>query len=210
VRERLRIARGGPVFELVFIVAIAISLALAVPAYAVKPFQIPSESMEPTLDVGQRVLVNRLSTRLGDDPEPGDVVVFHPPANATEQGLPECGAPPGARNDGQVCPESGSRESDQAFIKRVVAGPGDTLTVKDGIPIVNGEPFQGDWQIIPCGSTPGCDFPTPITVPDDHYFTMGDNRPDSKDSRYWGPVPRAWIIGQAFMTYWPPDRIGTL
>ena len=210
MRGRLGAARRGSVFELVFIVAIAISLALAVQAYAVKPFQIPSESMEPTLDVGQRVLVNRLSTRLGDDPDPGDVVVFYPPANATAPGLPECGAPPGTRRDGQVCPEPGSEESDQAFIKRVVAGPGDTLAIKNGIPIVNGEPFRGDWQIIPCGSARGCDFPNPITVPDDQYFMMGDNRPDSQDSRYWGPVPRDWIIGKAILTYWPPGRIGTL
>jgi signal peptidase I len=207
---RLLAIRRGPVFELVFIAALAIGLALAVQAYAVKPFQIPSESMEPTLDIGQRVLVNRFSTRLGDDPEPGEVVVFHPPANATEQGLPACGAPPGSRREGQACPEPGSDESDQAFIKRVVAGPGDTLAIKDGIPIVNGKPFEGDWQIIPCRGAAGCDFPTPITVPDDHFFMMGDNRPNSKDSRFWGAVPGDWIIGQAFLTYWPPDRVGTL
>jgi signal peptidase I len=210
MRGRLRPVRRGSVFELVFVVAIAISLALAVQAYAVKPFQIPSESMEPTLDVGQRVLVNRLSTRLGDEPDPGDVVVFHPPANATEPGLRECGAPPVTRRDGQVCPQPGSEESDQAFIKRVVAGPGDTLAIKNGIPIVNGERFRGDWQIIPCGPVRGCDFPTPITVPDDQYFMMGDNRPDSRDSRYWGPVPKDWIIGKAILTYWPPSRVGTL
>jgi signal peptidase I len=210
VRERLLAVRRGPVFELVFVVAVAIGLALTVQAYAVKPFQIPSASMEPTLDIGQRVLVNRFSTRLGEDPERGDVVVFHPPANATDGGLPECGAPPGTRREGQVCPEPGSTESDLAFIKRVVAGPGDTLAVRDGIPIVNGQPFEGDWQTIPCRGAEGCNFPTQITVPADHYFVMGDNRPNSKDSRFWGPVPRPWIIGQAFFTYWPPDRVGTL
>lgn len=210
MRARLLALRKAPVFELVFVIAVAIGLALAVQAYAVKPFQIPSASMEPTLDIGQRVLVNRFSTRLGGDPEPGDVVVFHPPANATDGGLPECGAAPGTRREGQVCPEPGSNESDVAFIKRVVAGPGDTLAVRDGIPIVNGRPFEGDWQTIPCRDAEGCDFPTPITVPADHYFVMGDNRPNSKDSRFWGPVPRPWIIGQAFVTYWPPDRVGTL
>jgi signal peptidase I len=186
--DRLLAIRRGPVFELVFIVVIAIGLALAVQAYAVKPFQIPSESMEPTLDIGQRVLVNRFSTRLGDDPEPGEVVVFHPPVNATGGAPSECEVPSDDRK-GQVCPEPGPEESDQAFIKRVVAGPGDTLSVRDGIPIVNGQPFQGDWQIIPCHGASGCDFPTPITVPQDHYFMMGDNRPNSDDSRFWGPVP---------------------
>src|ERR1044072_4217139 len=98
--ERLLAVRRGPVFELVFIVAVAVGLALAVQAYAVKPYQIPSESMEPTLDIGQRVLVNRFSTRLGGDPEPGDIVVFHPPATATNGAPDECGAPTGERRDG--------------------------------------------------------------------------------------------------------------
>src|SRR5215208_5974820 len=101
--------------------------------------------MEPTLDIGQRVLVNRFSTRLGDDPDPGDVVVFHPPANAVGDGLPECSTPNSSREDGQVCPTAGSGEADETYIKRVVAGPGDRLKVVDGTPIVNGEPFEGDW-----------------------------------------------------------------
>ena len=66
------------------IVALAIGLALGIQAFVVKPYQIPSESMEPTLDVGQRVLVNRVFTRLGSDPKPGDIVVFHPPEGAEE------------------------------------------------------------------------------------------------------------------------------
>lgn len=202
--------RRAPIFELAFTVLVAVGLAFAVQAYAVKPFEIPSESMEPTLDIGQRVLVDRFSTRLGDDPEPGDVVVFYPPANATDHSLPACGTPAGTRREGQPCPQAGELRSAQTFIKRVVAGPGDTLTIRDGTPIVDGEPLRGDWRTIPCRGASGCDFTTPITVPDDEYFVMGDNRPDSFDSRYWGPVPRAWIIGRAFLTYWPPDRVGTL
>ena len=93
------------------------------------------------------------------------------------------------------------------FIKRVVAGPGDTLRIEDGHPIVNGEPVEE-----PTSSAlrrpASCDFPKEITIPADHYFMMGDNRGSSDDSRFWGPVPRDWIIGKAFATYWPPDRIG--
>ncbi len=99
---------------------------------------------------------------------------------------------------------------DQAFIKRVVAGPGDELTIINGIPIVNGKKVEGDWDIVPCGRAADCDYPTPITIPDDSYFMMGDNRPGSDDSRFWGPVPRDWIIGHAVATYWPPNRIGGL
>jgi signal peptidase I len=95
------------------------------------------------------------------------------------------------------------------FIKRVVAGPGDTLSIENGTPIVNGEALEEDYTR-PCRGLGGCDFKTEITIPEDHYFMMGDNRGASDDSRYWGPVPREWIIGEAFSTYWPPDRIGLL
>jgi len=192
------------VVEVVVIVALAIGLALGIKAFLVKPYQIPSESMEPTLDVGQRVLVNRIFTRLGDDPDRGDVVVFHPPAGADNN---QCGAP---QKKGQACSMPTSEEGDTNFIKRVVGLPGDTLAIKNGIPIVNGKPYEGDFDIRPCHGLGDCDFPTPITIPPDHYFMMGDNRGASDDSRFWGPVPRDWIIGQAFFTYWPPDRIGTL
>jgi signal peptidase I len=192
------------VVEVVVIVVLAIGLALGIQAFLVKPYQIPSESMEPTLDVGQRVLVNRIFTRLGDDPDRGDVVVFHPPAGADNN---QCGAP---QKKGEACGMPTSEEGDTNFIKRVVGLPGDKLAIKNGIPIINGEPYEGDFDIRPCHGLGDCDFPTPITIPPDHYFMMGDNRGASDDSRFWGPVPRDWIIGQAFFTYWPPDRIGTL
>ena len=199
----------GAVVELLVIVALAIGLALGIQAFVVKPYQIPSESMVPTLEVHQRVLVNRLTYKLGADPSPGDVVVFHPPVTAETgyTGGPQCTAP---REQGQVCPVNDPRESEENFIKRVVAGPGDTITIEKGIPIVNGEPFTGDWETRPCGNLGGCDFAQPMTVPPDHYFMMGDNRGSSDDSRYWGPVPRDWIIGSAIATYWPPDRVGLM
>jgi signal peptidase I len=189
---------------LVVIVALALGLALAIQAWIIKPYQIPSESMEPTLDVGQRVLVNRFIYHL-NDPSPGDIVVFHPPAGA-DNGT-ECGVQPKL---GEPCPRPTKAESSQNFIKRIVAGPGDTLAVKGGHPVVNGVEKKDEPYIIPCGNAAACNMPKPITIPPDHYFMMGDNRGASDDSRFWGPVPREWIIGEAFATYWPPDRIGTL
>jgi signal peptidase I len=184
----------------------AIGLALGIQAFVVKPYQIPSESMEPTLDPGQRVLVNRLSTKLGSDPEIGDVLVFHPPAGADPNAKTECGV---KRETGQACPMPTSEESEQNFIKRVVAGPGDRLYIEDGHPVVNGEVADEDF-IRRCGGVPVCDLPEEIVIPPDHYFMMGDNRGASDDSRYWGPVPRDSIIGKAFFTYWPPKSIGIL
>ena len=190
---------------MVVIVALALALALGIQAWVVKPYQIPSESMEPTLDVGQRILVNRFLYHF-TDPSIGDIVVFHPPAGA-DNGEPECGVKP---KDGEPCPEPTAAESSQNFIKRIVAGPGDTLSVKGGHPVVNGVEKKDESYILACGQAPACNMSKQIKIPPDHYFMMGDNRGASDDSRFWGPVPRDWIIGEAFATYWPPDRIGTL
>jgi signal peptidase I len=185
------------------IVGLAIGLALFIQAFIVKPYQIPSESMEPTLDVGQRVLVNRTLYHVRD-PEVGDVIVFHPPKGA-ESGN-ECGA---KKKPDQACPEPTPERSDTNFIKRIVAGPGDRVRIENGRPVVNGKVASEDF-IRPCGGGGACNLKKEITIPPDHYFMMGDNRGASDDSRYWGPVPRDWIIGQAFVTYWPPDRVGLL
>jgi signal peptidase I len=190
-------------FEIILIVAVALGLALGIQAFLVKPYRIPSESMLPTLVVGQRVLVNRIGNRFGD-PHVGDVTVFHPPSGA--ENANECGV---QHDQNQPCPTPTKTKAKVNFIKRIVAGPGDTLAIIDGHAIRNGkrqkEPF-----ILPCGGGEECNFPKPITVPPGHYFMMGDNRGASDDSRYWGPVPRDWIIGNAFATYWPPKRIGLL
>lgn len=164
--------------------------------------------MVPTLEEGQRILVNRFSYRLGADPSVGDVIVFHPPVGA-ERGN-QCGAPEAEREQGQPCPEPTPEMAETNFVKRVVAVGGDRLRIDKGIPIVDGEPVEGDWEIRPCRGIGGCDFETEITIPPDHYFMMGDNRGASDDSRYWGPIPRDWVIGKAFFTYWPPKRIGIL
>jgi signal peptidase I len=182
---------------------VALGLALAIQAWLVKPYQIPSQSMEPTLDVGQRVLVNRFLYHF-TDPGIGDIVVFHPPSGADVGG--ECGTQPAPE---QACAEPTATRSDQNFIKRIVAEPGDTLSIRNGHPVVNGVEKTDEPYTMPCGPSGGaCNLPKPIVIPPDHYFMMGDNRGASQDSRFWGPVPREWIIGKAFATYWPPDRIG--
>jgi signal peptidase I len=183
---------------------------LAIQAWLIKPYQIPSQSMEPTLDVGQRVLVNRFLYHF-TDPKPGDIVVFHPPKGAdsgTECGVTVKGQEP--VEVGMPCPKPTPEESSQNFIKRIVAGPGDTLSVRNGHPVVNGVEKTEESYIRPCGAAPSCTLPKPIKIPPGYYFMMGDNRGESDDSRFWGPVPRGWIIGKAFATYWPPDRIGIL
>jgi signal peptidase I len=195
---------SGSLVELILIVAVALGLALGIQAFLVKPYRIPSESMVPTLEIGQRVLVNRIGARF-TSPDVGDVVVFHPPAGAEEGNVCGSGQPP----PGQPCDRPTDERADVNFIKRVVAGPGDRLLIRDGHVVLNGkeqpEEFAED-----CGGTEGCDFPTEITIPAGHYFMMGDNRGSSDDSRFWGPVPEEWIIGEAFATYWPPKRIGLL
>ena len=197
-------SRAGGLVELVVIVALALGLALAIQAWLVKPYQIPSESMEPTLDVGQRVLVNRFLYHF-TDPGIGDIVVFHPPEGADSGS--ECEARHRPR---QACDTPTPKESEQNFIKRIVAGPGDTLGSSERPPgrQRSREAPTSPMTLDPCGNGGACDLPKQITIPPDHYFMMGDNRGASDDSRFWGPVPRAWIIGKAFATYWPPDRLG--
>jgi len=197
---------SGSLLELVLIVAVALGLALGIQAFLVKPYKIPSGSMRPTLVEKQRVLVNRIGARFGD-PEVGAVVVFHPPAGAEAPEQEKCnGAPPPGN---QACARPTASRADVNFVKRVVAGPGDRVAVRDGRVVLNGK-LQREPFTLPCDGGGGCDLSEEITVPADHYFMMGDNRGSSDDSRFWGPVPRKWIIGEAFATYWPPKRIGLL
>jgi signal peptidase I len=144
-------SKAGGLIELVVIVALALGLALAIQAWVVKPYQIPSGSMEPTLDVGQRVLVNRFIYHL-HEPAIGNIVVFHPPEGA-ESGS-ECGVLVKKQQPletGMPCPKPTPGESGQTFIKRIVAVGGDTLSVKDGHPVVNGVEKKDEPYINPCG-----------------------------------------------------------
>jgi signal peptidase I len=200
---------SGSLLELVLVVAVALGIALIVQALVVKPYRIPSGSMEPTLAVGERVIVNRIGNHFAE-PGVGDIVVFHPPHGADTN---VCGNPgQGPFYEGPKshvpCARPTPTRSSQNFIKRIVGGPGDRISVHDGHVVRNGveqrEPF-----IRACGGGPDCNLGT-IIVPAGHYFMMGDNRGASDDSRYWGPVPRDWIVGSAFLSYWPPKRAGLL
>lgn len=196
--------------EYAVIIAIAFGLALLIQRFLVKPFQIPSGSMRPTLAIGQRVLVNRIGERFGT-PTIGDIVVFHPPAGAN--GASRCGDPREGRGSERPCGRPTAEVSSKTpFIKRVVAGPGDRIAIRDGHVVLNGKLQREPFVKIPCtaGGAETCTFPRAITVPPGEWFMMGDNRGDSEDSRFWGPVPSRWIIGEAFATYWPLDRIGLL
>ena len=192
------------IVEFFVIIAVALGLAIGIQAFLVKPFRIPSPSMVPTLEVGQRVLVNRVGTHFGD-PDRGDVVVFKPPQGANTG---RCGA---EHTNFQPCPEPTDERADENFIKRVVGLPGDELFVKNNRVYINGKPLREPYVNQDDQSCDRlCNLEEPITVPPGHFFMMGDNRGASDDSRQWGPVPEKWIIGDAFFTYWPPNRIGTI
>lgn len=198
-----RVRRHG-VFELALVVAVALGLALSVQAYAVKPYRIPSASMEPTLHVGDRVLVNRFSHRLGAEPRVGEIVVFHPPHGA-DLSPPRCGRE-GEGEGATPCSRSTPEASAQTFIKRVVGASGDRIGLRDGHVVRNGR-LQKEPYTNPCGGGPECNF-RGLTVPDGFVYLMGDNRGESLDSRFWGPVPTSWVIGEAMVIYWPPGRAG--
>jgi signal peptidase I len=205
VKQKREKSTAGSLIEFVVIIVVALGLAILIQAFLVKPFRIPSPSMVPTLDVGQRVLVNRLGTHFGD-PSRGDVVVFKPPAGADSN---ECGIP-SEPDDGHPCAKPTDKRSSSNFIKRVIGLPGDTLFVRDNRAYVNGKRLTEPYINKDTSCDALCNLDKPIKIPPGYFFMMGDNRGQSDDSRQWGPVPKKWIIGRAFFTYWPPNRIGTL
>jgi signal peptidase I len=179
---------------LVLIAVLIIGIGVATALFAVsggntETFQIPSEAMRPTITEEDFVTVD-LDAYKDSDPSINDIVVFYPPLGADGVGM-ECGV---AHERSQACPEPTPDLSEQKFIKRIVAGPGDEIYIADGHPVVNGETAEEDF-VKPC-SGGSCDMPDPITIPPDHYFMLGDNRGASADSRFWGPVPRDALIGE--------------
>jgi signal peptidase I len=200
-RPRRRVPASLPSVLAVALIAVAVlALLVGIEAFLVKPFRVPSASMEPTLHIGQRVLVNRFIYDL-QTPHRGDIVVFHPPRTSS------CAI---TRPTGQPCPRAYSHTDPVFYVKRILGLPGERISIRDGHPVINGRELINERYAIPCPRTiPICELPEPITVPPGHYFVIGDNRPDSLDSRLFGPIPASAIVGQVFFTYWPPDRVGT-
>lgn len=228
VGDELMDKKRHAVLETVVIVATALVLALLIQWLLVKPFRIPSLSMYPTLEKRQRVLVNRVEGHLGS-PERFDVVVFKPPPNAATN---SCGVTPGQEYlPGKVykddsgdnllgqkmpCPKGLPGEHTENFIKRVIGMPGDRLKIIRGHAYINGKQLKEPYVNPENGCdepdtfSSDCTFSLEITVPPGSYYMLGDNRNASADSRYWGAVPADNIVGEAFGTYWPPNRIGGL
>lgn len=202
-RKRKRRSHGSTI-EFVVTLLAAAALFFLVQEFLIKPYRIPSPSMVPTLIKGQRILVNRLDRH----PKIGDVVVFHPSTGAPSE---TCGNSWQGSGRAQACDAPVPAEASVTYVKRLVGIGGDHLRIINGYVYRNGVKETGSY-IQECDSSGSsfCDFPKTIVVPKGYYYMMGDNRSLSDDSRFWGPVPQRWIIGTAFFTYWPPDRLGTL
>jgi signal peptidase I len=161
----------------------AVVVALLIKTFVVQAFRIPSESMVPTLEMGDRVLVNKLSYD-AHDLNRGDVVVFERPDD-----LP---AGPNEPKD---------------LIKRVIGLPGEQIVTRDGRVYIDGRLLEEPY--LP-PSTPTVGIEEELTVPEGEVLVLGDNRQNSSDGRVFGPVPTDSVIGRAFMIMWPPGRMGAL
>jgi signal peptidase I len=138
------------------------------------------------------------------------VTVFSPPHGATTSTCGTRGEGPnysGAASHRPCGTPTPQRDEKDTFVKRIVGMPGDTIEIRHGHVIRNGKPAHEPFAQT-CESA-ACNL-GPITIPHGSYFMMGDNRGNSEDSRFWGPLPEKWIIGQAFATYWPLGRVGGL
>ena len=164
------------------VLAIALAVALTVRVFIAEPRFIPSNSMDPTLHIGDRLIVDKVSY-LWEVPNRGDIVVFVPPPQLAEFGY------------GQG----------QAFIKRVIGEPGHTVQVTRGQVLLDGNPLEETYILEP----PQYEM-LPVAVPEGYVFVMGDNRNDSNDSHVWGVLPQENIIGRAWFRFWPLDRLGNL
>ena len=179
-------SRGRTIVEYVVLAVVAVAVALLIQAFLVKPYRIPSASMEDTLLIGDRVLVDRISWRFSQ-PERGDIVVFHPPFGGSVLIKRIVGLP----ND-EVSLSGGyvyinGRRLDEPYVRRIDGRQEPSEPFSNGLPWSLQEPYK-----VPAGS----------------YFVMGDNRTDSGDSREFGPITRKQFVGRAFAKYWPPGRIG--
>lgn len=164
-------------------IVIALVMALVIRAFVVQAFKIPSLSMYPTLKIGDRLFVNKFLYRFRD-PQRWDVIVFK-------------------------YPEDPSKD----FIKRLVGLGGETVEIRDGSIFVNGIKQALPAEIasnVYYNSEPYGAINQKVVVPPDHFYVLGDNSMNSRDSRAWGFVSRKQLVGKAFVRWWPPHRIGPL
>jgi signal peptidase I len=188
--------------ELPFLLVAAVILTVLVKGFLIQAFFIPSRSMEPTLDVGDRVVVNRLAYRLGD-PAHGQVVVFLRPT-ATGQDPPRGPLSWARRAVAQGL--GGTPPGSEDLIKRVVGLPGDVIEGRDGYLWRNGRRVDEPYLRT---STFTSEFEA-VRVKPDHFWMMGDNREDSADSRAFGQVHRSALVGRAVLTIWPVPHVDGL
>jgi signal peptidase I len=192
--------------EFPVLVVAAFALALLIKTFVLQAFYIPSGSMMPTLEVGERILVEKV-TYLFAEPQRGDVVVF-------ERSLNPDAPPPPTADDSVFDDVVNAFKSlfgfptggEQDFVKRVMAIGGDTIEGHDGVVYVNDVPVEEPY--LPQGIVT-TDFP-PQRVPSGQIFVMGDNRGNSDDSRSFGPVDVDEVVGEAFLSIWPPKDFGAL
>ncbi|NET30605.1 MAG: signal peptidase I [Cyanothece sp. SIO1E1] len=163
-------------------IGLSVVLALGIRHFVAEARYIPSGSMEPTLQINDRLIVEKISYYF-NPPERGDIVVFWPTDELKRH----------------------SPQLKDAFIKRVIGLPGETVEVRDGLVYVNDEPLEEDY----IAAEPQYQWGPEVISPDS-YLVLGDNRNNSYDSHYWGFVPRENIIGRAVVRFWPPDRLGDL
>lgn len=173
--------------EIVKTIGLSLVLALGIRQFVAEARYIPSESMVPTLQINDRLIVEKMSYRF-HDPERGDIVVFMPPDAAAKYCL-------GAQN--------ANVKIKDAFIKRVVGLPGDKVEVRNGTVLINSQPLQETY----IAEKPDYELPASV-VPPNSYLVFGDNRNNSCDGHFWGPVPRENLIGRAAFRFWPPNRMG--
>lgn len=170
----------NPVVEIIKTLATAFILAIGIRTLVAEARYIPSSSMEPTLEINDRLIIEKVSYRF-QKPQRGDVVVFSPTDKLREQNFKD------------------------AFIKRVIGLPGDKVEVRGGKVYVNDQAIREKY----IEEAPEYKY-GPVTVPKDQYLVLGDNRNNSYDSHYWGFVPRENLIGRAVVRFWPFNRLGTI
>ena len=158
--------------ELLEAIAVAIIVSALLIIFVVQAFYIPSESMEPTLEPGDRILVNKFIYNFRE-PKRREIIVFNYPLDPQRK-----------------------------FVKRIIALPGDRIKIEEGKVFINGEQLKEEYVL----ENSYTDF-AEVKVPADNYFVLGDNRNNSKDSRYWGFVPEKNIVGHPFIIFWPLSRI---